>query len=395
MANPAAGVALSSFDAALQADYRLVEEARLQTPALAIYADVVRHNIAATVAWMGGPDRWRPHLKTAKLAAVNRLLVEAGVASAKCATTLELLTACESGMTDVIVAYPAVGPRARRIADIAAQHPHVRVSSLVERFDQARGWKGTSVGVFIDLDPGMHRTGLSDEAGESVLRLATAILDLGVPLRGLHYYDGHIGSTAPADAERVAYAGYARLLALVERLDRAGIGIEEVVTAGTPALPYTLSFSGFAEAPFIHRASPGTIVYNDATSLAQLPGSIGLRPAALVVSTVVSQPTATRVTCDAGHKSVSADAGVPTCAVLGRPDLAPLGPSEEHLPIDVSRATGGVPVIGDILYLVPRHVCPTVNNFDVALWVEQGRIARVEPVTARGREAPILIPPPA
>ena len=292
-------------------------------------------------------------------------------------------------MTDIIVAYPAVGPRARRIADLAGQYPGVRVSSLVERFDQARGWQRTGIGVFIDLDPGMHRTGLSDEAGEAVVRLATAILELGVPLRGLHYYDGHIGSAAPSDAERIAHAGYARLLALVERLGRAGIAIEEVVTAGTPALPYTLSFPGFAEAPFVHRASPGTIVYNDATSLAQLPASIGLRPAALVVSTVVSQPTPARITCDAGHKSVSADAGVPTCAVLGRPDLTPLGPSEEHLPIDVSRATAAVPAIGDLLYLVPRHVCPTVNNFDDALWVEQGRIARMEPVTARGREAPL------
>ena len=388
MANLAAGVVLPSFDAGLQADYRLGEETRLQTPALAIYADVVRSNIAVTIDWMGGADRWRPHLKTAKLAAVNRLLVDAGVTNAKCATTLELTTACTAGMTDVIVAYPAVGPRARRIADIASGHPHVRVSSLVERFDQARGWQGTPVGVFIDLDPGMHRTGLSDGAGEAVLRLATAIVELGVPLRGLHYYDGHIGSAAPADAEQVAHAGYGRLLALVERLDRAGIGIDEVVTAGTPALPYTLSFPGFFEAPFVHRASPGTIVYNDATSLAQLPASIGLRPAALVLSTVVSQPTAARITCDAGHKSVSADAGVPTCAVLGRSDLFPLGPSEEHLPIDVSHATSAPPVIGDVLYLVPRHVCPTVNNFDAALWVEQGRIARLEPVTARGREAP-------
>jgi D-serine deaminase-like pyridoxal phosphate-dependent protein len=93
------------------------------------------------------------------------------------------------------------------------------------------------------------------------------------------------------------------------------------------------------------------------------------------------------VTCDAGHKSVSADAGVPTCVVAGRPELTPLKPSEEHLPIEV---TGGeVPQIGELLYLIPRHVCPTVNNFDDALIVEQGRVVSVERVTARGHEAPL------
>ncbi|HWP43128.1 MAG TPA: D-TA family PLP-dependent enzyme, partial [Blastocatellia bacterium] len=143
-------------------------------------------------------------------------------------------------------------------------------------------------------------------------------------------------------------------------------------------------------ANFIHRASPGTIVYADCTSLAQLPAGWRYRPAALVLSTVVSRPTSRRVTCDAGHKTVSADAGVPTCAVLGRPGLVPARPSEEHLPIEVGEDES-TPAIGEALYLVPRHVCPTVNNFDYAVLVAGGRITGVERVTARGREAPLRI----
>ncbi|WP_423787656.1 hypothetical protein, partial [Klebsiella pneumoniae] len=79
--------------------------------------------------------------------------------------------------------------------------------------------------------------------------------------------------------------------------------------------------------------SPGTIAYNDATSLAQLPGEYGLRPAVLVLARVVSRPRKGMVTCDAGHKAVSADAGIPTCAVVGHAELTPLSPSEEHLPM--------------------------------------------------------------
>jgi D-serine deaminase-like pyridoxal phosphate-dependent protein len=104
---------------------------------------------------------------------------------------------------------------------------------------------------------------------------------------------------------------------------------------------------------------------------------------------VVSHPRQNIITCDAGHKTVSADAGIPNCMVLGRPELTPLKPSEEHLPIEVPPGAA-VPAVGEIMYIVPRHVCPTVNNFDHALLVRNRRIVSVEPVSARGRETPLL-----
>jgi D-serine deaminase-like pyridoxal phosphate-dependent protein len=73
--------------------------------------------------------------------------------------------------------------------------------------------------------------------------------------------------------------------------------------------------------------------------------------------------------------------------VLGHPGFRPQSPSEEHLPIDVEGPD--LPRIGDQLLLLPRHICPTVNNFDDALVVQHGRLRTVEHVTARGREAPI------
>ena len=67
----------------------------------------------------------------------------------------------------------------------------------------------------------------------------------------------------------------------------------------------------------------------------------------------------------------------------------PLTPSEEHLPLDSKEETV-TPQVGEALYLLPRHVCPTVNNFDSALLVRDGQITSVEEVTARGHEAPLL-----
>ncbi len=110
----------------------------------------------------------------------------------------------------------------------------------------------------------------------------------------------------------------------------------------------------------------------------------------MIMTRVVSHPAPGMITCDAGHKTVSADAGVPTCVVLGHPALEPLSPSEEHLPMRVA-ASAPVPAIGDLLYLVPRHICPSVNNFDDALIISGGNLIAVEPVSSRGRERPIQI----
>ena len=47
--------------------------------------------------------------------------------------------------------------------------------------------------------------------------------------------------------------------------------------------------------------------------------------------------------------------------------------------------------MSEAVYLAPRHICPTVNNFDHALLVSEGRTTGVERVTARGREVPMII----
>ncbi len=370
-------------------DYRIAEIERVLTPALAIYPEIVDANIAATIHLLGGnPERWRPHVKTAKLEFVMRRLVAHGVVNFKCATSLELATVCAVGAKDVLLAYPVVGANARRVCAVADQFTPTRVAALIEGEAQIAAWKGSSVGLFIDVNPGMNRTGLEQTRVDEIVGLAQAIEGAGLQFRGVHYYDGHMaGAVDLRERERVAHQGYHQLMQLIAALAASDITVGEVITAGTPAFPCSISYKPFTESSFIHRASPGTVVYNDCTSLAQLPEEYAYRPAAIVVSTVVSHPTENRITCDAGHKTVSADAGIPNCFVIGHADLTPQHPSEEHLPIEAAvRSTR--PAIGDTLYLIPKHVCPTVNNFDHALIVEGGKIVAVERVTARGREVP-------
>lgn len=370
--------------------YRVANIDDVLTPALVVYPEAISSNIEHTLRLLDGDaNHWRVHVKTAKLEYALRMLAERGVRNFKCATTLELLVACRSGAKDVLVAYPMVGANARRVNEIAETYPQVRISVLAENEEQVRQWQGTRIGVFLDINPGMNRTGIEQSHSTDVVKLVRAVRDSALEFRGLHYYDGQYGGLEENERTAAAHSGYDSLLKVVGEVESSGVSVPEVITAGTPTLPCSLAYQGFRGRKFVHRVSPGTVTYNDATSLEQLPPDYGLRPAALVLTRVVSRPRKGVVTCDAGHKAVSADAGVPTCVVVGHPELTPLSPSEEHLPMAVAGDASGAEV-GEALYLLPRHVCPTVNNFDCALLVRNGQIEAVERVTARGREAPLL-----
>src|SRR5271154_6735926 len=133
----------------------------VMTPALVVYPEFIASNIERTLALLGGDgDRWRVHIKTAKLGYTLQMLVERGVRNFKCATTLELLVACQCGAADVLVAYPTMGANARRVREIAEDFPGVRISILAENTEQVQQWQGSRLGIFVDINPGMNRTGI-------------------------------------------------------------------------------------------------------------------------------------------------------------------------------------------------------------------------------------------
>ena len=357
---------------------------RILTPALLLDVGALEHNLDVTLQHLGGnPERWRPHVKTAKLLSTMQRMVERGIFNFKCATTLELATVCAAGARDVLVAFSAIGARAHRVRQIAAEHPGVTVSVLVENEDQLPAIQGSALSAFVDINPGMDRTGLDPAGSEGIARLLAAMRSRGIQFRGLHYYDGHHRQPDLQQRQAAAFAGYDQLMRLVDRYRP-----EEVVTSGTPAMPCALAYPAFSNAQFKHRVSAGTVVYNDLTSLLQL-SEWDYQPAVMVLASVISHPVADGITCDAGHKTVSADAGDPCCVAWNHRGLQALHPSEEHLPLRVPAFTAA-PALGDLLYLVPKHVCPTVNNFDHVVLVNDDRILGVERVTARGREAPLI-----
>ena len=360
---------------------------QLLSPALIVYMDLVRANVQRVIEAVGGdPQRWRPHIKTVKLAPVFLELARAGVRNFKCATTREaaclLETLDEGGFesVDLLLAHPIVGPNLAQLGRIASAYPAARVSVLCEDPDAVAGIP-QMLGVFVDVNTGMNRTGVPLDRPAQIVGVGEAA---GERFRGVHFYEGHlVGLDADTRRSR-AFACYDELMKVLADLDGRGIVVGEAITSGTPTFPCAIAYEPLSRlAGTVHRVSPGTAVLGDTRALQEIP-EVGLVPAAVVFARVVSQPADGLVTCDAGSKSIAADAGDPCAEAIGRPNLVAMAPNEEHLPLRVN--SGAAPPRGTELLLVPRHVCPTVNLAEKAVLVENGLPGEIVEVIGRAHD---------
>ncbi|HEV3146535.1 MAG TPA: alanine racemase, partial [Gemmataceae bacterium] len=176
--------------------YRLKHPDSVFSPSLLFYKELIRRNIARAVEIAGDPSRLRPHVKTHKTREIARMQLAAGITKHKCATIAEaeMLAACQ--IPDVLIAYPIVGPNCQRVAKLARKYAKTRFGVLVDHpkpmqaLSSALSEAGQTVDAFLDIDCGMHRTGV--EAGEKAFALYQQMSRApGLRAAGLHVYDGH------------------------------------------------------------------------------------------------------------------------------------------------------------------------------------------------------------
>lgn len=359
--------------------YTIDNIAQLDTPALVVYPDRVRENIHNAVALVGDPARLRPHVKTHKSPAVTRMLLEAGVRQFKCATIAEAEMLAMEGAPDVLLAYQPIGPKAVRLVELIRRYPGTKFSCLIDNEAATRAMAevyiaaGGNVPVWLDINVGMDRTGIAPGAvAERLWELAAGLQ--GITPVGLHAYDGHIRDADPAAMAAKVDAAFAGVWALRENLGGPAV---PVIAGGSPTFPV------HAQNPAV-QCSPGTFVYWDKGYADQFPGQ-PFKPAALVVSRVISLRGDNRVCTDLGHKSIAAENEIAKrVSFLNVQGLRPVGQSEEHLVLDAG--AGQAVRIGDILYGVPFHVCPTVALYDRAYTVEDGRVTGEWKNIARDRK---------
>ncbi len=178
------------------------DPAELLSPSLLVDRGLIERNLKAMIELARGADRLRPHVKTHKMPAIVRMCELLGIHQHKVATIAEAEMVAAAGGTDVLIAYPLVGPNIGRLARLVETYPATTFRALVDHPDAARalseGMSGASLHaslpVLIDLDVGMGRTGIAP--GDDAIALAALIDRLpNLAFDGLSAYDGHIRET--------------------------------------------------------------------------------------------------------------------------------------------------------------------------------------------------------
>ena len=351
---------------------------QIDSPALLIYPERIRHNIEKMVQIAGDPGRLRPHVKTHKMAEIIRMQQEAGIHKFKCATLAEAELLARCNAKDVLVAYPLTGPAPGRLLALQKKHPLTRFSCLVDHPDTLSALEaasmqaGTQIGVYLDVNVGMNRTGIppNKEAADLYARMASArFLDC----RGLHVYDGHLRNPDPVQRGLDCDRAFGSVRKLADRIQDSGLEVACIVAGGSPTFPFHARREGV-------ELSPGTTLLWDARYGQQFP-EMPFLPAASLLCRVISKPAPGTVCLDLGHKAVAAEMDFPRVYLPQLPDNTQVGQSEEHLVLELDRADSLS--IGAECYAIPMHICPTVIKYPEALVVTGGQVTGRWRIAAR------------
>ncbi len=345
----------------------------LETPVPVIDLDRVERNLAAMQAYADRHGlRLRPHVKTHKLPRFAHRQMALGAVGITCQKLGEAEIMAAAGLRDILVSYPLIGPaKAARLAALAAGTDGLRVAIdsplALATVAEAQRRSGRPIGVLVEFDSGMRRTGVATPA--EARELARAAVAGRVPFDGLMTY--------PAGPATAGFVAEARALLAADGID-CGI----VSAGGTPGAARVHEIEGVTE------LRVGTYIYHDRMMLAA--GAAGPGDCALHVhATVVSRPAADRAVIDAGSKTLSSDllaagASAGYGLLVDYPEAVLDRLSEEHGMVDLSACTRR-PALGERVRILPNHVCVVVNLHDEIVLAERDTVVETMPVAARGR----------
>ena len=359
--------------------------ADLNTPALVIEIDTLDANIAAMAKFAAARGlALRPHAKTHKSADIARRQIAAGAVGVCVAKLGEAEALAEGGVSSIHITSPVVSaPAIARLAALRAVLPILTV--VVDHPDNVAALAdvgfASPLGVFIDVDPGIHRTGVvSPRAAVAVAQAIGASPFLRYA--GVQFYCGSEQHAPTAQARREAMIERnATLSAVIEALSAADFAPPIVTGGGTG------TFALDAEFGLLTELQVGSYIFMDEDYLAcePIPGAPTFAPSLFVDTRVVSANAERSVTVDGGVKSFATDVRARPRVVAGAPADATYFPmGDEHgallVPDDATR-----PDLGAVVTFTTPHCDPTVNLYDHYHLVRGDTLVDIWPVSGRGR----------
>jgi D-serine deaminase-like pyridoxal phosphate-dependent protein len=357
----------------------------LDTPALVVDLDVMEKNLSRMAGYCREHKLdLRPHTKTHKIPELAHRQIASGAHGITVAKLDEAEVMIDAGLTDLLIAYPIVGPtKTQRLARLAER---ATITLSLDSEDAARGIssavseRGTNVRVLVELDVGFGRCGIANET--EALKLAQTISSLpGLEFHGLMFFPGHFG-VEPKKRSELRKQVNQQLDRCVETFERAGLPLNTISGGSTPSRYESDLFHG------VNEVRPGTYIFNDRNTVGV--SSAELNECALsVLVTVVSTSVLGHAVIDGGSKTFSSDRyqaehGRGFGLIREDPVSEIERLSEEHGHVNL-RGSDRRYRVGDRLAVIPNHVCSTVNLHDEIYGVRGDRVETVWRVAGRGK----------
>ncbi len=364
--------------------FQIGNEDEVASPALLVYPERIVSNIQKMITIAGSVNRLRPHVKTHKMTDVVRLQMEAGIYKFKSATISEAEMVASCGVKDILLAMQPVGPNLVRFYMLKQAFPETKISCIVDsqevilQLSEMAVKTGLETHVWLDVNNGNDRTGI--QPGEDAVRLLRKIIDMpALKLEGLHVYDGHIRESDVFQRQKICDDSFAPVINLIDKLGNSEINHLNIVAGGTTTFPVHALRQGVD-------CSPGTPVLWDYGYSSLFP-DMDFLFAAVLFTRIISKPAKNLICLDLGHKAVASEMPQPRIVIPELINYTIINHSEEHMVIRTSEADNMN--VGDILYAIPWHICPTVDRFDTVSVVNENKVTEQWKVVARNRKITI------
>ena len=364
-----------------------MDEADIQTPCLILDLDALERNIKKMGDYAKDHGmRHRAHGKMHKSVDVLKLQMELGGAIGVCCQKVsEAEVFVRAGITEVLVSNQVRdAAKIERLAQLPKRGANIIVCvddlANVADLSAAAKAEGTELGVFVEIDCGAGRCGVTST--EAVVEIAQAVQAAdNLTYKGIQAYQGAMQHMDSYDDRKAKIdAAVAQVSDAVAALNALGIETELVSGGGTGSY-YFESNSGV-----YNELQCGSYAFMDA-DYGRILDKDGNRidageweNAFFILTSVMSHAKSDKAICDAGLKAQSIDSGLPF--IYGRDDVEYVKCSDEHGVISDPK---GALKVNDKLRLVPGHCDPTANVHDWYVGVRNGKVETVWPVSARGK----------
>ncbi|MFT7685763.1 MAG: 3-hydroxy-D-aspartate aldolase [Candidatus Azotimanducaceae bacterium] len=359
----------------------------LPTPALTIDLDVFDANLLKMQNYLAGHQMdLRCHTKMHKCPIIARKQIEHGALGVCCATVSEAEIMLMGGIKNILITSPVVTEdKLKRVIELAKQSKDIaividHIENAVKLNNMAQA-EEVELSVYIDLDPGMGRTGVSP--GEDALNLGIHIVNecSNLKFNGLQMYAGNC----------MHIVGHEKRQAKYQKILEKGRETKKLFEANDIAVPVftgggTGTFDMESDIGLMTELQAGSYVFMDveyrdvggknSTYFSDFDASL------FVLVTAISQPQSGLITVDAGIKSLATDTAYPEFRDV-EGVVYHFG-GDEHGIIKLNNPSRSIE-LGDRLSVLTPHCDPTVNLYDYYFPYRNGMVEEIWPISARGK----------